>query len=159
MAGESAINIQKILNNGESPAAIVLSSAILWHSASVDLVSLDNRCWIESTVADFYLASLWHNMHGNFPFRLVTIFYDSHNLEVPLEVINRYRHTHYFPANGPCPIVPVGFLVHDPGTTVHTYWEEGSATTILITTLIGRHGMDLNAGRSLLIFTSGMLVI
>ena len=45
------------------------------------------------------------------------------------------------------------------GITVHTYWEEGSATTILITTLIGRHGVDLNAGRSLLIFTSGMLAI
>lgn len=116
MAGESAINIQKILNNGESPAAIVLSSAILWHSAYADLASLDNRCWIESTVADFYLASLWHDMHGNSPSRLVTIFRDSHNLEVPLEVIDRYRRTHYFPANGPCPIVPVGFLVHDPGT-------------------------------------------
>ena len=93
---------------------MVLSSAILWHSAYADLSSLDNKSWIESTVADFYLTSIWHGMHGNAPCRFVMIFRDSHNLQVPLEVFDRYRHTHYVPANEPCPIVPVAFLVHDP---------------------------------------------
>jgi len=93
-----------------------LSSAILWHSAYMDLDSLSDKSWIQSTVADFYLASIWHDSHGSASCRFVMIFRDDHNLQLAPEVVEKYRDAHQVPVNHPCPIVPVTFLVHDPET-------------------------------------------
>ncbi|KAH0834639.1 hypothetical protein J3R83DRAFT_10148 [Lanmaoa asiatica] len=98
----------------QNMAAKFLSSAILWHSAYMDLDSLSNKSWIESTVADFYLASIWHDSHGSASCRFVMIFRDSHNLQLTPEMVEKYRHAHDVPLNTPCPVVPVTFLVHDP---------------------------------------------
>ncbi|KAI9449509.1 hypothetical protein HD554DRAFT_2181041 [Boletus coccyginus] len=42
------------------------------------------------------------------------VFRDSHNLQLPPEVVNQYRNTHHVPLDNPCPVIPVAFLVHDP---------------------------------------------
>lgn len=96
---------------------MVLSSAILWHSAYGDLPSLDNRCWIDSTVADFYLSSIWHDMLGDALCRVVMVFRDSNNLQISPDDIERYQNTHLVPRNQSCPVVPVAFLVHDAPTS------------------------------------------
>lgn len=56
------------------PSAMVLSSALLWHCAYMELNTLGNRQWLDSLVCDFYLASIWHDNEGDARCRFLMIF-------------------------------------------------------------------------------------
>ncbi|KAF8548952.1 hypothetical protein OG21DRAFT_1526144 [Imleria badia] len=44
-----------------------------------DLPTVDDKGWIDCTVLDFHLTSIWHEMHGNAPCRFITVLRDTHH--------------------------------------------------------------------------------
>jgi len=92
---------------------MVLSSAILWHTAYQELETLGNRQWLDSLVCDFYLASIWHDSGDNALCRFLMIFRLRPDLHITPMEIDTYRHAHHVPTNEDCPKIPVAFLVHD----------------------------------------------
>ncbi|KIJ57859.1 hypothetical protein HYDPIDRAFT_34731 [Hydnomerulius pinastri MD-312] len=103
----------------EDIGARVMAKPALWTNTYEELHSLNDKCWIDISVASYYLASIWHEAHGNTAIRFahaeaVKVFFDQQGqaIEPSLEEMAQFMHDHYIPLNAECPLTPIAFLVH-----------------------------------------------
>ncbi|KIK31964.1 hypothetical protein CY34DRAFT_111164, partial [Suillus luteus UH-Slu-Lm8-n1] len=95
----------------EEIASRAMARPIFWTSVLDTWTTLGSNQWLEATVADFYLTHVWYEMSDRFSMRYVDLHTSMAN-DISEEELVFFRRNYFFPREGTCPVVPVGFLVH-----------------------------------------------
>lgn len=74
--------------------------------------TLASNTWLDSQVANYYLAHAWYVMLGRSKVRFVNMFSAVGTTDWTEDELKFFRMDHFLPSYGLCPMIPVGFIVH-----------------------------------------------
>ncbi|KIJ58749.1 hypothetical protein HYDPIDRAFT_33862 [Hydnomerulius pinastri MD-312] len=123
----------------EEIGTCVMARPIFWTTAYENLSTLTGNRWIDASVANFYLASIWHEVHGHTAIRFADMYavqpayqrlennHDQNKqngkevmvisgvkcrvLDVTASELAKFMQDHYIPLNHDFPLTPVAFVV------------------------------------------------
>ncbi|KAG1837859.1 hypothetical protein DFJ58DRAFT_734148 [Suillus subalutaceus] len=83
-----------------------------WMDVVENIPTLRVDTWLDSQVANYYLAHAWYDRLGRVKVRFVDMFAAGGTTQWTDEELELFRMDHFVPSDGPCPMIPVGFVVH-----------------------------------------------
>ncbi|KAG2063554.1 hypothetical protein BDR04DRAFT_1163563 [Suillus decipiens] len=89
-----------------------MAKPVLWLSAWQYTRTLALDKWIDASVANYYLLHAWYQSLNREKIRYVDL-YMARTMDITDEEIDVFRGAHFVPHEGVCPMVPVGFIIHD----------------------------------------------
>ncbi|KAG0692968.1 hypothetical protein DFH29DRAFT_881867, partial [Suillus ampliporus] len=93
-------------------ACRAMARPVVWTSAWHNWRTLGLNERLEATVANFYLLHVWYEALSRSRMRYVDLCVVMAN-NMADEDMELFRRNHFVPHEGACPVVPVGFIVHD----------------------------------------------
>ncbi|KAG2108245.1 uncharacterized protein F5147DRAFT_652964 [Suillus discolor] len=89
----------------------VMAQPLFWTSVWNNWSTLGVDQWLDTTVANFYLAHLWYEMNDTSHMRYVDVYTARMN-HITAEEKELFKRNYFLPRERRCPMVPVGFIVH-----------------------------------------------
>ncbi|KAG2108265.1 uncharacterized protein F5147DRAFT_773848 [Suillus discolor] len=89
----------------------MMAQPLFWTSVWNNWSTLELDQWLDATVANFYLAHMWYEVHDTSCMRYVNIYTARMN-PITAEEKELFKRNYFLPREGRCPMVPVGFIVH-----------------------------------------------
>ncbi|KAG2335724.1 hypothetical protein BDR05DRAFT_953867, partial [Suillus weaverae] len=101
-----------ILLSPEDIASRALARPLRWMHAVENLPTLLVNTWLDSQVANYYLAHAWYDRLGRSKVRFVDMFAAAGTATEWTDDELKFFRLDHFVTEGQCPMVPVGFIVH-----------------------------------------------
>ena len=105
--------------------------------------------WIDIVVADYYLATIWHESQGLSQIRFILNqcakpFYDhvGSMIQPSNEERAQFMHDHYIPLHEDQPLTPIAFLVHHHGHFFGAVFDYASRIAYILGRKISNEGYD-----------------
>ncbi|KAG2045485.1 hypothetical protein BDR06DRAFT_978179, partial [Suillus hirtellus] len=95
----------------EDIASRAMAKPLFWTSVWNNWSTLGLDQWLDATVANFYLAHVWYEVHDTSRMRYVDL-YTARVANITAEEKEVFKRDYFIPHEGRCPMVPVAFIVH-----------------------------------------------